>query len=96
MRDHSSAGFFDAVGAGLLVLVAFIASTVMWGISRLSNGTPLAPLLFHVLPVTISISLNVLFFTLVYRLLPQCPVAWKHAFRGGLLAGRRGKSAGRF
>ena len=79
--------FLMLLALGLLVVVAFIAGTVVWGISRMSSGTPLAPLLFRILPITISISLNILFFTLVYRLLPQRPVAWKHAIQGGLLAG---------
>ena len=79
--------FLMLAGLGGLVLLAFVAGAVMWGISRASRGTPLAPLLFHILPITISIALNILFFTLVYRLLPKRRVAWKHAIRGGVLAG---------
>jgi membrane protein len=79
--------FLMLIGLGGLVLVAFVAGAVMWGISRASRGTPVAPLLFHILPITISIALNILFFTLIYRLLPKRRVAWKHAIRGGVLAG---------
>jgi membrane protein len=79
--------FLMLVGLGLLVIVAFVAGTVVWSLVHFARGTPLAPLSYHLAGVGVSAALNTLFFTLVYRLLPKKPVRWVQAIEGGLVAG---------
>ncbi len=78
--------FLMLVGLGALVIVAFVGGTVVWGLVHFARGTVLAPLVYHLAGVGVSASLNALFFTLVYRLLPKRRVDWIQAIEGGLIA----------
>jgi membrane protein len=79
--------FLMLIGAGLIVLGAFIANMVLAGISRYTEEIPMATLVFHVLQLGLSAFLNGLMFTLIYRVMPKRHVPWLQAIGGGLVAG---------
>ncbi len=79
--------FLMLIGAGLIVLGAFIANMVLAGISRYTEEIPMGTLVFHVLQLGLSAFLNGLMFTLIYRVMPKRHVPWLQAIGGGLVAG---------
>jgi membrane protein len=79
--------FLMLIGAGVVVLAAFISNMVVAGISRYAEQLPMGTLLFHGLQLAASAFLNALMFTLLYRVLPKKHVPWLQAIGGGLVAG---------
>jgi membrane protein len=79
--------FLFLLAVGVLVLVAFIGNMVVTGITRYAEGLPLGASVVHLLQLAVGGFLNGLMFTLVYKVLPKKPVAWKQAIGGGLVAG---------
>jgi membrane protein len=79
--------FLMLIGAGLIVLAAFIANMVLAGISRYTEQIPMGSLVFHVLQLGLSAFLNGLMFTIIYRVIPKRHVPWLQAIGGGLVAG---------
>ncbi len=75
------------IGAGLIVLGAFIANMVLAGISRYTEQIPMGSLVFHALQLGLSAFLNGLMFTIIYRVIPKRHVPWLQAIGGGLVAG---------
>ncbi|MCA9114256.1 MAG: YihY/virulence factor BrkB family protein [Planctomycetaceae bacterium] len=79
--------FLMLMAAGLLVLLVFICGMVLDGFQRFTSQLLHLPEMFWNLSwLGLSLVLNGLVFTMIYRWLPKAPVRWTDAFRGGLLA----------
>jgi membrane protein len=88
--------FILLIGVGLLIVLTFIASTVLESVQRFANEyLPLPPVSWKVVQSVTAIAINTLAFGVLYHTLPRARVRWKEAFRGGLIvaiaweAGRR-------
>jgi membrane protein len=85
---------------GVLVVVIFLAGLALTTIEQFaSRWWPVPPALSNLLQWGVSLALNTMLFTLLYRLMPKVEVLWREAFLGGFLAaigwelGRHGLSA---
>ncbi len=79
--------FLMLLGLGGIVVLTFITGLVVSAIARHAQDVPLGQTLFHWVNIAIGAGLNMLFFTLVYRLVPRFPVQWRHAMGGAIVAG---------
>lgn len=92
---------FLMVGAlGLFVLAIFLAGLTVSAVqSFASQWLPIPPALWTLVEWGLSLSLNALAFTLLYRLIPKVEVRWREAFSGAAIVavgwelGRHGLSA---
>jgi membrane protein len=77
--------FFMTVGLGGLLVLSIIVEGVLYAISRLFKGfLPLSPLAHYAGSIS-SFLILVLFFMLVYRVLPNSKLALKPVFVGSLI-----------
>jgi membrane protein len=83
---HRLRAFLMLLTVGLLVFAAFIASMVTMAIQSLTTNLPGGPWLWSVLQVVLSVGLNWMLFTVIYKVLPKVKVHWGEASRGGNLA----------
>jgi membrane protein len=78
--------FVLVLGTGLLGLLAFAASV---GLSlageRLSDAVPGLPILLHVLDVGWSFAVVTVLFAMIYKLLPDVDLAWRHVWSGAMI-----------
>lgn len=75
----------------VLTLAVFIAATfftgiVLSGIRRFAGDFPFNETFWHWIQLGAGYTLNVLFFTITYRLFSLRPTSWGECFKGGLLA----------
>lgn len=85
---------------GLLVIAIFLAGLILSTIEQFAaRWWPIPPALSNLLQWGVSLVLNTMLFTLLYRLMPKVPVRWREALLGGFLVaigwelGRHGLSA---
>jgi membrane protein len=85
---------------GLLVIVLFLAGMTLTTIEQFaSRWWPIPAALSNLLQWGVSLALNTILFTLLYRLMPKVKVLWREALLGGFLVaigwelGRHGLSA---
>jgi membrane protein len=85
--SHRVKAFVVLLSLGCIVVLIFVAGITLDAISQFSSERfPLAAWIWRVAEVGLSIFLNTLVFTAIYRWLSKIPVGWLHAARGGLLA----------
>jgi membrane protein len=81
--------FLLLVGLGLTVLVLFLLSLGLDTVRTFGEGvapTAGVRLVWPAVLVLVSLLLNTLLFTLIYRFVPKVSVRWPEAFQGGMLA----------
>ncbi len=79
--------FLLLLGVGVLVVVVFVAGLTMSTLRVFGEYIiPIPDLAWQMLQLGVSIVLNTLVFTLLYRFLPRREVFWGDAAQGGLLA----------
>lgn len=79
--------FLILLALGLLVVVIFFAGLILTTVQHFTTGIlPIADVVWNILQILVSISLNTVAFTLIYTILPKQPVHWREGVQGGLLA----------
>jgi membrane protein len=76
--------FALVLGTGFLLLTMLAASVTLATISRSLESSPFTAALLHGLNVSFSFVLVAFLFALIYKLLPEARVQWRHAWMGGL------------
>ena len=76
--------FLTLFGLGLLVIVAFIADLVLTAVKNSTHRIVVAQWAWNDLQFFLSIGLNTIMLTLLYRLIPRVAVRWRDAFYGGI------------
>jgi len=78
--------FVLILGTGLLGLLAFVASVGL-GIAgaRLGEAVPAGSLLLPALDVGLSFGVVTLLFAMIYKLLPDIDLAWRHVWSGAMI-----------
>lgn len=85
-----------ALGTTTLTLALFfssigITSAMTWLQNRRVPGLAMeagdVPFLWQFLAQAVSLALTALMFTLIYKIIPNCPVDWRKAAAGGIFAG---------
>ncbi|MBI3838545.1 MAG: YihY/virulence factor BrkB family protein [Planctomycetia bacterium] len=77
--------FLTLVGLGLLVIVAFAADLILTAIKTWAQRLPVDTWAWQDAQSVLSISLNAIMLTLLYRLIPRAAVRWRDAFCGGIV-----------
>jgi len=84
---HRLRAFLMLLSVGLLVICNFISGMALSTVTALTNDLiPQISGLWRFAPIVLSVALNFLAFTLVYKTLSKGPVRWKEASDGGLIA----------
>ncbi|MDA1049907.1 MAG: YihY/virulence factor BrkB family protein [Planctomycetota bacterium] len=84
---HRIKAFFVLLSLGGVVALFFFASLALNAVIRFSSEhVHIAKQLWKLVEVALSIGLNAIVFTAIYKCLSKIPVGWLHAARGGLLA----------
>ncbi len=84
---HRLKAFLMLVCVGLLVICNFVSGMALSAATKLTGDLiPQATLLWRFAPIVLSVALNFLAFTLVYKTLSKGAVRWKEASDGGLIA----------
>lgn len=84
---HRLKAFAVLLSLGVVVVLIFFAEMALDVVMAFSNARFEVPATFwRFANICVSILLNTIVFTAVYRLLSKVPVGWLHAARGGLLA----------
>lgn len=79
--------FTMLLALGVVVVVTFAAGVVLSTIEETSAELlPWDDRVGWLLDVGLTVVLNVVAFTLIYRLIPKVEVSWKHALAGGIFA----------
>jgi membrane protein len=74
------------LGVGAFVLLVMIASVVLSAVLRYAElGERVGPWVQWATSLWTNLALNMLAFTLIFRVLPKFYIRWSEAFRGGLL-----------
>jgi membrane protein len=75
------------IGTGFLLLVSLVVSSVLSVLGSVASGAvPGGALLWQGVNFLVSLGLITCLFALIYRLLPDAPVAWRDVWGGALLA----------
>ena len=75
--------FVMVLGTGFLLLVSLLLSTALAAIGKfLSGWLPLSENLLHVLSFIVSFGISALLFAMIFKILPQTPVAWSDVWVG--------------
>jgi membrane protein len=79
--------FAAVLGTGFLLLVSLIASSVLAALSQWLTDASVAgsPALWQALSLLVSFGFITLMFALLFKLLPDVPVAWRDVWIGALL-----------
>jgi len=73
---------------GFLLLVSFVASMAVSGLSRFADEwLPVPELLAAGLDLSVSLVVTVLLFGMIFKVLPDVRLSWAHVFRGAVLTG---------
>lgn len=84
---HRIKAFVVLLGLGCVVALFFFASLALDALMHFSSEhVHIAQQLWKLVEVALSIGLNAIVFTAIYKCLSKIPVGWLHAARGGLLA----------
>ena len=84
---HRLKAFLMLLSVGGLVICNFISGMALSAATALTSDLiPQVNWLWRFAPIVLSVSLNFLSFTLVYKTLSKGPVRWKEASDGGLIA----------
>jgi len=78
--------FVVVLALGLFVSATFFSGIALTAISQYTEDVFPADRLWKSIQIGIGFSLNLLFFTLTYRLFSQGPIRWWECFKGGILA----------
>jgi membrane protein len=76
--------FLTLLGLGLLVIVAFVADLMLTALETWAQRLHVGPWAWQNVQWFLSIGLNTIMLTLLYRLIPRAAVLWRHAFFGAL------------
>jgi membrane protein len=82
---HRLRAFLMLLGLGLLVLAAFAANIAVSSVESALWSFWGAAAAWRTARLLVSLTLNCLLFTMLYRTLPKAPVPWRGAAQGGLL-----------
>lgn len=77
--------FLLLLGVGFLVFVVFLLNLVLTGIRPFVLQSTGGNTLWQLVPALMTVGLNCLLFTIIYKVLPKAPVRWRNAAAGGLL-----------
>jgi len=83
---HRLRAFLMLMSVGLLVVVAFVASTGISVTRSLAIGLPYGTVLWRFVEVLLSVGINWLLFMLIYKVLPKARVLWIDAAQGAAVA----------
>ncbi len=84
---HRVKAFVVLFSLGGVVAMMFFASLALNAVIMFSNEwLPVSADLWHVVETIVSIMIDTVIFTAIYKGLSKIPVGWMHAARGGLLA----------
>ena len=83
---HRARAFLMLLGLGVLVLAAFVAGITASAIQPFAAEAPGGWWAWKTLQTLLSLILNWLLFTTIYKVLPKPHVRWSEAMRGGVLA----------
>ncbi|MBP88555.1 MAG: hypothetical protein CMJ64_17875 [Planctomycetaceae bacterium] len=85
--SHRAKSFVVLLSLGLVVVIIFMTTMALDAVSQFSaERFPVAERVWGVTKSCVSVFLNALVFTAIYRWLSKIHVGWLHAARGGLLA----------
>lgn len=74
------------VALGFLLMVSLAASTALAALGEyLGARSPLAPFVLAVLNTVVSLALFTVLFAAIFRVLPDCPIAWRSVAAGGFI-----------
>jgi membrane protein len=79
--------FAAVLGTGFLLLVSLVVSSVLAALSRWLTSTAVVgnPLMWQTISMLVSFAFITLMFALLFKLLPDVPVAWRDVWIGALL-----------
>ncbi|NQU22359.1 MAG: YihY/virulence factor BrkB family protein [Candidatus Nealsonbacteria bacterium] len=83
---HRLRGFLMMLGVGLLIVVAFTAGAVASVVRSLAIGLPHGTMIWSLVEILLSVAVNCLLFTLIYKILPKARVRWVEAVQGAAVA----------
>jgi len=83
---HRLRAFLMLMAMGFLVFVAFTAGMVVVAVQSLAPNLPGGATLWNVLQIVVSVGVNWMLFTTIYKMLPRVKIHWSEASRGGNLA----------
>ncbi len=83
---HRLRAFLMLLALGILVWAAFVAGTVASVLQPFVADRLGGDLLWSLVHIALSLSINIALLTLLYKLLPRGRVRWAAALRGGILA----------
>jgi membrane protein len=84
LRDRLVA-FLLLLGVGFLVMLVFVLNLFLSGIRPFILQSTEGQKLWQLVPILVTVGLNCLLFTVIYKVLPKATVLWSAAFGGGLL-----------
>jgi membrane protein len=78
--------FLVLLGMGAVVVLVFLAGMVLIAVKNQTDAVmPLGGWVWDAVQIGVTMTTNIVVFTLLFRLLPQAAVRWSDAFYGGLL-----------
>jgi membrane protein len=83
---HRLRAFLMLLGVELVVVVALVGGIAISAARSLAGGLPGGNLLWGLLEILLSLAVNWLLFTVVYRVIPRARVLWSEAARGAAVA----------
>jgi membrane protein len=83
---HRLRAFLMLFGVELVVVAAFVGGIAVSAARSLTGGLPGGGLLWGLLEVVLSLAVNWLLFTVVYRVIPKARVLWSEAAQGAAVA----------
>ncbi len=78
--------FLTLLALGVLLMVAFVFDIALAAVRTWTADLQVGILAWRAVHLGFSIGLNAIVLTLIYKLLPQAAVRWRHAVCGGLFA----------
>ncbi|MGD9644683.1 MAG: YihY/virulence factor BrkB family protein [Pirellulales bacterium] len=78
--------FVLLLGVGSLVIAMFVANLTLASLRTYAEQLPVGQSAFSLLQVLANLAINILAFTVMYRVLPRRSVRWKAALGGAILA----------
>ena len=78
--------FVLLVGLGSLMFAVFVANLALASVRSYAVQLPVGQTAWGAVHVVANLAINIVAFTLMYRVLPRRPVRWKSALGGGILA----------
>jgi membrane protein len=78
--------FVLLLGVGSLVIAVFVANLALTSLRAYAERLAVGQSAWSTLQVLANLAINLVAFTIMYRVLPRRPVRWKAALGGGILA----------